>query len=69
MKIYSLKNPKTIQELRSTSAIKTDYNLLETTRGLKIIVRAKRVNLPTSWNDRFRTKQRSWKAQRLTQYK
>jgi hypothetical protein len=68
MIIALYKKPHTIQELRQVEAIKTDNEIIEAT-GRRIIVRAKRVNLPTNWDDRPVCIQRSWKVQRLTQYR
>lgn len=67
MIIALYKRPRTIQELRQIEAIKTDSEIIEVT-GRRLIVRAKRVNLPTAWEDRSICIQRSWKAHRLTQY-
>ena len=62
------KKPRTIQERRQIEAVKTDDEIIETT-GRRLIVRAKRINLPNGREDHNKTVQRSWKEHRKTQYK
>jgi hypothetical protein len=62
------KKPATIQERRFNEALRTDKDLIDKA-GRRLIVRAKRLNLPNGYEDRNRTVQRSWKEYRKTQYK
>jgi hypothetical protein len=62
------KKPHTIQERRHHEALMTDVDVVHET-GRRLIVRAKRINLPNGYEDINRTVQRSWKEHRKTQYK
>lgn len=65
------REPRTFQERRENIAVRYDHELHEAA-GKVMIVRPKRVNLPTDWSDlphseSFRTN--SWKRHRKTQYR
>jgi hypothetical protein len=62
------KKPHTIQERRQHEALMTDIDCV-LPDGHLLLVRAKRINLPDSFEDKRRSTQRSWKAHRETQYK
>jgi hypothetical protein len=62
------KKPHTIQERRHHEALMTDTDSL-LPDGRRLVVRAKRINLPNGREDRNKVTQRSWKEHRKTQYK
>jgi hypothetical protein len=62
------KKPRTIQERRHHEALMTDIDVIHET-GRRLVVRAKRINLPNGREDRNKVTQRSWKEHRKTQYK
>jgi hypothetical protein len=66
--LVGFKKPRTIQERRCHEALMTDTDSL-LPDGCRLVVRAKRINLPNGYEDRNKVTQRSWKAHRLTQYK
>jgi hypothetical protein len=71
MRCVSFRNPRTTQERRENIAAMLDPEIVETT-GRILIIRPKRVNLPTAWDDlQHSTKYRdnSWKRHRRTQYR
>lgn len=57
--------PKTLQELKNIDALYHDDDM----KDLKVKIRAKRKYIPTSWDDFWRDKPRSWKKQRKHQWK
>jgi hypothetical protein len=66
--LVGFKKPATIQERRFNETLRTDDDLIDKA-GRRLIVRAKRLNLPNGYEDQRRTVQRSWKEYRSTQYK
>lgn len=63
-----IRNMKTQQERRYNEALMTDPEIIEIT-GRFLFVRSKRLNIPTSWEDKWPSNDNSWKRHRLTQYK
>lgn len=59
------RNIRTFAETSVNSFVDFDEELIHH----KVKVRGNRSNLPSAWDDRHRCNQRSWKEQRLTQYK
>lgn len=63
--LIGFKKPATIQERRFNEVV----DEVTDEAGRRLLVRAKRLNLPNGREDRNRTVQRSWKEHRSTQYK
>ena len=71
MKNQSFRCPHTTQEIKSNIALLTDNEIIEVT-GRRILVRPKRVNLPTDRTDKQHSTKyndNTWKRHREYQYR
>jgi len=62
------RSPKTLQEIRENMAIRLDPEIMKIS---ELTVRAKRINLPTAWDDiphSTKYMDNSWKRHRKTQF-
>ena len=62
------RNMRTAQEIRCNQSLKFDIEIRDI-MGNVTLIRPKRMNLPTAWDDKPRCEKRSWKDIRKTQYK
>lgn len=65
MRIITFRAPKTTAELRLNAHIEADPEMID----LGVVVRPKRRNLPSAWEDIYKESSRNWKRYRRTQYK
>jgi len=61
------RHPKTISEIRENDFINYDDDCIE--YDIKVRGNRKKSNLPTSWDDVYRHKEKNWKKQRDHQWK
>lgn len=66
--MFGLREPRTQQEIRCNQSLKFDIEIQDLL-GNRMLIRPKRMNLPTAWDDKPRNEKRSWKDFRLTQYR
>lgn len=68
MKVSFFRSPKTTAELRAIEAVETDPDLIDLGYA-RILVRPKRRNLPTAYDDISKATFRNWKKHREHQYR